>query len=303
MPEGLQKKLLERGPTKKPLFLYTVMRSLQHPEDLKPTGALGTYLFARSVKELSQMVVDRLENTNGLQERCGLVEEVLSCVALSRRGLSESEIIAMMQVPRALFTKFYLQTRCMFQVFFVLMSFTCIEFYEEVRERYIVHDEIVVMIRNRIASFFTFRPLTTRTVEEVPWQYFQGRKWTELTLILTNPEVFMILTNTSTGMFDLMLYWDMLSKDSHDGGGGVNVVDKMEDCVRQSRDSQFPAHEQIALLISGGDLLQRLRLYDISMTYYRRACELEDILRVHTPHTYSEYMLSETLVLIDSQHN
>ena len=77
-------------------------------------------------------------------------------------------------------------------------------------------------------------------------------------------------------MFDLTLYWDMLSKDSHDGGGGVNVVDKMEDCVRQSRDSQFPAHEQIALLISGGDLLQRLRLYDISMTYYRRACELED---------------------------
>jgi len=298
MPEGLQKKLLERGPTKKPLFLYTVMRSLQHPEDLKPTGALGTYLFARSVKELAQMVVDRLENTNGLQERCGLVEEVLSCVALSRRGLSESEIIAMMQVPRALFTKFYLQTRCMFQVFFGLMSFTCIEFYEEVRERYLVHDEIVVMIRNRIASFFTFRPLTTRTVEEVPWQYFQGRKWTELTLILTNPEVFMILTNTSTGMFDLTLYWDMLSKDSHDGGGGVNVVDKMEDCVRQSRDSQFPAHEQIALLISGGDLLQRLRLYDISMTYYRRACELEDREIGLAAISKIEYMLKETRIFL-----
>jgi tetratricopeptide (TPR) repeat protein len=298
MPEGLQKKLLERGPSKKPLFLFTVMRSLQHPDDLKPTGALGTYLYARGMKELVHMVVDRLENTNGLQERCGLVEEVLSCVALSRRGLSESEIIGMMQVPRALFTKFYLQTRCLFQVFFGLMSFTSIEFYEEVRTRYLVHDEIVVMIRSRIATFFSFRPLTTRTVEEVPWQYSQGRRWTELTLILTRPEVFMILTNTAEGMFDLTLYWALLTKDSHHGGGGVNVVDKMEDCVRQSRESQFPVYEQIALLISAGDMLQRLAFYDIAMTYYRRARDLEDKEIGLSAISKIEYMLKETRIFL-----
>ena len=44
------------------------------------------------------MVMDRLENFDGLQERRGLVEEALSCVALSRRGLSELEIIGMIQV-------------------------------------------------------------------------------------------------------------------------------------------------------------------------------------------------------------
>ena len=55
------------------------------------------------------------------------------------------------------------------------------------------------------------------------------------------------------------------------GFGLSLVVDKMEDCVRQSQDSQFSAHEQIVLLISGGDLLQRLRLYDISMSYISRS--------------------------------
>ena len=31
--------------------------------------ALGTYLYARGMKELAKMVIDRLENTDGLQER------------------------------------------------------------------------------------------------------------------------------------------------------------------------------------------------------------------------------------------
>ena len=65
---------------------------------MKPTGALGTFLYSRGMKELAQMVMDRLENFDGLQERQGLVEEALSCVALSRRGLSELEIIGMIQV-------------------------------------------------------------------------------------------------------------------------------------------------------------------------------------------------------------
>jgi hypothetical protein len=74
MAEGLQQKLLERGPAKKPLFLLTLMRSLQHPDDLKPSGSLGTFLYARGMKELAEMVLDRLETMNGLQERRGLVE-------------------------------------------------------------------------------------------------------------------------------------------------------------------------------------------------------------------------------------
>jgi hypothetical protein len=65
---------------------------------MKPTGALGTFLYSRGMKELAHMVMDRLENFDGLQERRGLVEEALSCVALSRRGLSELEIIGMIQV-------------------------------------------------------------------------------------------------------------------------------------------------------------------------------------------------------------
>ena len=294
MPEGLQKKLLERGPMKKPLFLVTVLRSLQHPDDMKPTGPLGTFMYVRGITELATMVLDRIENLNGLQERRGLVEEVLSCVSLSRRGLSEPEIIGMMQVPRALFCKFYLHTRSLFQVFFGLMSFTSGEFDREVRRRYLVHEEIVIMVRSRIASYFVFRPLTSRTVEEVPWQYFQSRKWTELATILSNPEVFMILTNSLVGMFDLIIYWESLTLDPHSSGGGANIVDKMEDCVRKSKESQFPVYEQIALIISAGDILQRLNFFDIAMTFFRRACDLEDREIGLSAISKVEYMLKET---------
>lgn len=301
MPDGVKRKLLERGPSKLPLFLVTILRSCQHPDDMKPSGPLGTYLYARGMKELAKMVIDRLENTDGLQERRGLVEEVLSCVALSRRGLAEPEIVGMMQVPRALFTKFYLQTRTLFQVFFGLMSFTSIEFELEVHRRYLVHDEIKVMIRNRIVSYFTFRPLTLRTVEEVPWQLFQSRKWTELGTMLANPEVFMILTNTKSGVFDLIVYWESLTQDPHLGGGGVSIADKMEECVRRSKAAQFPVHEQIALFISAADLLQRLQFYDIAMTYNRRACDLEERLIGLSGISKIEYMLKETRIFLQKK--
>jgi len=298
MAEGLQQKLLERGPAKKPLFLLTLMRSLQHPDDLKPSGSLGTFLYARGMKELAQMVLDRLETMNGLQERRGLVEEVLSCISLSRRGLSEPEIIGLLQIPRALYTKFYIQSRTFFKVFFGLTSFVSVEFDNEVRKRYLVHDEIVIMIRSRIASYFTLRPLSTRTVEEVPWQLFQCRKWTELTAVLSNPEIFMILTNSQVGLFDLVVYWGYLCVDTHHGGGGVNIVDKMEDCVRLAKESQFPIHEQIALLISAGDMLQRLQFYDIAMTYFRRACDIEEKEIGLSPISKIEYMLKETRMFL-----
>ena len=108
----------------------------------------------------------------------------------------------------------------------------------------------------------------------------------------------MILTNSQVGMFDLIIYWESLTLDTHHGGAGANIVDKMEDCVRLAKECQFPVHEQIALFISAGDILQRLSFFDIAMTFFRRARDLEDREIGLSEISKIEYMLKETRVFL-----
>jgi hypothetical protein len=168
MSEGVKERLFGRGISGNPLYLTTVMRALVVPNDMKPSGSLGNYMFVRSIDELAEAAMSRLEQTRALQERVGLVEEVMCAVAMSRRGLSEMEILQMVQVPRAVFSSFYTETRQVFKILFGLMTFAYAAFERVVRRRYLTSVEVRIMIRRNIAEFFQSKPVSHRLVHASP---------------------------------------------------------------------------------------------------------------------------------------
>ncbi|KAJ1470948.1 hypothetical protein T484DRAFT_3564813 [Baffinella frigidus] len=217
------------------------MRALVVPNDLKPSGALGGYMFARSIDELAEAAMSRLEQARGVQEREGLLEEIMCAVALSRRGLSEMEILGLVQVPRAVFSTFYTETRQVFKVLFGLLSFTFSAFERVVRRRYLCDVEVRINCRQRLAAFFLSKPLSHRQVEEVPFQLLECRKWQELSQLIMRPDVFTLLCGTDSGRFDLLLYWEALLDPAR---GAISITDRCDDSMRQARDSAFTSADQ-----------------------------------------------------------
>jgi tetratricopeptide (TPR) repeat protein len=101
------------GQAANPLFLRVLLEELRvlgiHEE---LDARIDLYLAARTVPELYSRVLARLE-TDYEKERPGLVREALSLLWAARRGLTESELLALLgtperPLPRAVWSPFYL---------------------------------------------------------------------------------------------------------------------------------------------------------------------------------------------------
>eukprot|EP00961_Rhodomonas_salina_P270441 3653698-Rhodomonas_salina.1 len=225
-------RLGERKRTLNPLFLVQILRTVKDPSDMKPSGPVASLILCRSIKELISSVLLRMENKPGLQERHGLVEEVMCSLALSRRGLSEAELLNILQIPRALFTIFYLESRPLFNIQFGLLSLANTALYDLVVDRYLQDQDTRLNVRLRIADYFRGRMLSHRTVEEVPWQLFQCHRWNEVSVYLMKPDPFLLLSSTSMGTFDLVVYWDYLG-DPDWGNVRAPSSENFEACAQQ----------------------------------------------------------------------
>ncbi|EKX47579.1 hypothetical protein GUITHDRAFT_162651 [Guillardia theta CCMP2712] len=270
MPEKLQERLTERTSTSNARFFTSVLRSIQTTHDLRPSGSYGSFYNLRSIEELNAALLARLERGC---EVVGLCEEMLTCVSLSRRGLSEFELLRLLQVPRAFFSKLYIHVRGFFKVLGGLMSFDNSSLEEAIRRKYLKHPETIKSCRLRIAASFTSRSLSFRTVEEVPWQLFQCKRWQDLCNQLMSPPFLLKLVQHPKGKADLVFYWTYLGSDLF---GAINIIDRCEECVRQASELEFDLKSRVELINSIAELLHRMRYHDIALSFYKRAREAED---------------------------
>eukprot|EP00960_Hanusia_phi_P059259 764114-Hanusia_phi.AAC.2 len=289
----LQEKLTERTSTSNALFFTSVLRSIQTSHDLRPSGSYGSFYNLRSIHELNSALLRRLEEAS---EVAGMSEEILTAVSLSRRGLSEYEMLRLLQVPRALFSSFYLNARSIFKVLGGLISFDNSSLEDAVRRRYLQHPQSVKSSRLRLAASFLTRELSFRTVEEVPWQLFQCKRWQDLSNQIMNPTFFLKLAEHPKGMADLVFYWRFLGSDE---GGAINIIDRCEDCVRQASDLELDLTPRIALVKSVAELLHRMNYYDIALSFHRRVREMEDHELGLTFLSHVQHMLTEARLVAD----
>ncbi len=273
LPRGAFDRLLKRHQAQNPLFLIQILRGIRTPEDIKPSGSMGLRLFSRSVKDLFDIMLDGLDKGHGTQERCGLTEDFMSFVALSRRGLSEFELLDILQVPRAIFSSFFLAVTQILKVscgLFTIAHALCLR---AIEDKYLSHFLIRKSIRLRIAEYFQSRPITHRTVDEIPWQLFHCRQWQELATSIMNPHIFILLFSTDEGRFDLMIYWNQMLSGEVDSS---DLNAKCDQCLSLANEFSFSIDEKVDLCLNLADMLQMLGFYDSSLPFTRRANHLQE---------------------------
>ena len=273
LPSGAMDRLLKRHQAKYPLFLIQVLRGILTPEDMKPSGSMGINLFSKSINELCDIVLNNLECNPEMQVRGGLMEDFMSFIAVSRSGMSEYELLDILQTPRALFSKFYLASRQVLKVCFGLVTFSHVLFLRSIERRYLSRPEVRRSARIRIAEYFQSRPVTHRTVDELPWQLFHCRQWQDLAAAIMNPHMFTLMFGTDRGKFDLVIYWNEMLSGDFDSS---DLIAKCDACQFSADELSFSPSEKVILCFNLADLLQMLGFIDASIPFLRKAAHIEE---------------------------
>lgn len=219
LDEAQVRLLLDNEATRNPLFLLVALEELRgfgSFEELNRKIA-GLPRTGDTLTAIFQEVIRRLgEDFNAVT-----VKEVLTLLACSRRGLSERELLDLLEggqvriedsagdlFPILRQLRSYLQPRG------PLLDFFHRHLAKAAREEFFrTAENLRVATHQRLATFFLDREtLFVREIDEVPWQFAQAGNWESLFKVLQNLVFFRALWEINS--FDAREYWSLLESHS-----------------------------------------------------------------------------------------
>jgi tetratricopeptide (TPR) repeat protein len=203
-------RLLQSPPTTNPLYLRVLLDELRVFGVHEQLNArLDAYLEAQSPAELYRKVLERLE-ADYEKERPGLVGEALALLWAARRGLTESELLDLLVVPRALWSPMYLAAQDSLVVRSGLLGFFHDYLRQAVQERYLVTEQQKTKAHQRLAAYFEHPGVTDRKVDELPWHLYQAGETERLERALSDLAFSQAIWDKNP--FDLYTYWAFLER-------------------------------------------------------------------------------------------
>ena len=203
--------------TANPLFLKSLLNELRlFGEHEKLEERIRHYLDAPSIESLFEMILARFEQDYN-RDRPDLVQDALSLIYASRRGLTESELQDLLgfngsPLPQAYWSPFFLAAEPSLVNRSGLIDFFHNYFRSAVANRYLTSQSKIKDTHRCLARYFADRPSDMRKVEELPWQYQQVEDWDELFECIRDPEF--LKPAWEQAEFDLRMYWAALLKNS-----------------------------------------------------------------------------------------
>ncbi|MCG7852092.1 MAG: tetratricopeptide repeat protein [Methanosarcinaceae archaeon] len=163
-----------------PLYLHALLEELrifgQHETLSK---RIGHYLKAQDPKNLYKLILERLEEDYET-ERPGLVGEAMTLLWAARRGLSEGELLEIMEVAPIIWSPLYLALEESLVTRSGLLGFFHDFLRQAVHEKYLDAPENEKQAHIRIADYFEIREIDQRKIEELPWQLEKASEWERL---------------------------------------------------------------------------------------------------------------------------
>src|SRR5258707_3224227 len=146
-----------------------------------------------------------------------MVGESLSRLWAARRGFSETELLESLgtlgsPLPRAQWSPLYLAAGDALVNKGGLLTFAHNFLREAVREAYLPTAEHRRNAHLSLADYFEKRELTTRKVEEHPWQLAESSQWRRLYDLMSDPNFFQKAWETNR--FDVENYWARIEQFS-----------------------------------------------------------------------------------------
>ena len=256
-----------------PLYLRALLDELRvfgiHE---KLTERIEHFLTARTIPALYEKILIRWESD--YEGDSDLVGDSLSLIYASRRGLSEAELLQCLgrdgqPMPRALWSPFYLACEQSLICRSGLLNFGHAYLREAVREAYLPTGAHERNIHLRLASHFEKNDMTSRQVEELPWQFAEAHSWQQLCDLLVDRQFFLLLWVAEH--YQVKMYWTLVEGNSH-----LRMVEAYSSMIKQSlRAKDRSSTDWINRLQSSIDLYLDVRYSNIVAQLLHSAGHLE----------------------------
>ncbi len=181
--------------TSNPLYLRALLDELRqfgvHPN---LNRAIKYFLDADTIPALYEKILRRLEQDYD-REWPGLVQDAMTCIWASRRGLSEEELLDLLgtdgePLPRGQWIRFHDAVERMWVNRGGLLGFAHDYIREAIHERYLHDEKKQKAARLLLADYFTGKDINPRKVDELPWQLSEAEDWQRLNDLLGDLEFF-----------------------------------------------------------------------------------------------------------------
>ena len=219
LDEARTKRIASAPQSANPLYLQTLL------DELRVVGAherlseqIDGYLAAQSVPQLYEQILTRYE-ADYQRDRPNLVRDAMRLIWSARRGLSETELLELLggddePLPRAHWSLLHFAADRSLVTRSGLINFSHDYLREAVAGRYLPTDADRHGAHTRLVDYFAPRDLSSRKVDELPWQLARADLPERLKDCLVDLDMFREL-KTDTKKYELLGYWLQLG-DSYD---------------------------------------------------------------------------------------
>jgi len=266
-------KIASAEQTDNPLYLRALLDELrlfgvhQHLD-----RAIEHYLSSESIPELYEKMLKRLEQDYE-REWPGLVQDAMTNIWASRRGLSEVELLDLLgaggkPLPRAQWVHFHNAVERMLVNRGGLLGFAHDYIREAIHDRFLPDEKKQKTARMNLADYFAGQEVNPRKVDELPWQLVEAESWQQLHDLLADLEFFSAAWEEN--QFEVKVYWTKVENSTD-----LDLVDAYRpvlDAPDEVSDSETTMHVS-NLLNDTGHLSEALLLMDFLTEFYRKAGE------------------------------
>ena len=262
LPPDLVEFIAAQNQCANPLYLHALLEELRifgKHEEIRVR--IDHYLKAKDPGRLYGLILDRLEQDYE-KDRPGLVGEAMSLLWAARRGLSEPELLEIMDLPHLSWSQLSLALQDSLVTRSGLLNFFHDYLRQAVYEKYIKISEIEKFLHLRLADYFRPKDVDQRKINELPWQLSQAHEWALLQDCLTDLPFFEAVCKHNE--FEALAFWQKIEDNSD--LTCTNAYQKVLKSPDQYIDALFPLSE---LLNARGNLNEALQIRRAQQKYYR----------------------------------
>jgi tetratricopeptide (TPR) repeat protein len=217
LSESQTDRIITAEQTHRPLFLRSLLEELRIFGIHEHLDArIDHYLAASTVTALFDRILERYEE-DCEQENPGFVRDVMTNIWASRHGLSEAELLDLLgkdgeQLPYARWVPFYQSTEQAFVNRSGLIGFTHKYIRKAIEDRYLSDDLSRKAAHLSLADYFGKHEISSRVMDELPWQLAKAESWQRLYDKLADLDFFVEAWNTDE--YEVKRYWAKIEASS-----------------------------------------------------------------------------------------
>lgn len=263
--------------TRNPLFLRTLLEELRLFGVHKHLDrAIEHYLSCEDIPSLYGKILKRLEQDYD-RDWPGLVQDAMSFIWASRRGLSVAELLDLLgaagkPLPPAQWAQFHTAVEKLLISRSGLVGFAHDYIRNAIMQRYLPGKKAQHASHLCLADYFDSRDIGPRVIDELPWQLAEADAWHRLYVILQNLDFFGQAWKDNE--FEVKRYWSRIENDP-----SMRLVDAYKPLLDSfekipNKDNLIHASD---LFLDTGHLAEAVTLKQALVDHYRNTGDVKKL--------------------------